>query len=134
MKFRFQKKVKYIKYTEFKQMEHNREFEDCWEFLRAIPHGKIISEEQFLYCLEYGRKMGIGGTTDKYQIEHLAYEEVENKYLRLGNHFGGASFYFYVSDQPEPINPIYDFGKVVSCDGYYENFIYGKYGKIDFMN
>lgn len=78
--------------------------------------------------------MGIGGTTDKYQIEHLTYKEVENKYLRLGDHFGGASFYFYVSNSPEPINPIYECGKVILCDGHYENFTYGKYGKIDFDN
>lgn len=126
--------MKIIKYTEFRQKATNKEFEDCWEFLRAIPHGKIVSEEQFLYCLKYGKEMGIGGTTDKHQIEHLAYKEVENKYLRLSDHFGGASFYFYVSDSPEPINPVYECGKVISCDGHYENFTYGKYGKIDFDN
>lgn len=124
-----------MKFSEYKEKRTKGEF-DSWSFLELVPHGKISTKEQYDYVMDYAKYMGVGGVTNKYNIENLPYEKVINHYLWLDSNFGGAAFYFCMSSIPEPINPVYEYesGKISKCDGYYEDFTYGKYGKIDFNN
>lgn len=127
------KTIKEIKLSEYREKISKGEF-SSWSFLDLMPHGKISTKEQYDYVINYGKHMGIGGVTNRESIENLPYEKVINRYIWVGSNFGGAVFYFFTSDIPEPINPDYEDGEVSKCDGYYEDFTYGKYGKFDFDN
>ena len=68
-------------------------------------------------------------------INHKYIVVEKGKYLRLGNWFGGASYYFFFGDQPEGIIETAvtnDWNVIETFKEYYEDFSYGKLGKIDF--
>lgn len=94
-----------------------------WAHLELRPHGKIKTKEQYDYVIYYGQHTSI--SVDERYIK--LFEEEQGKYLHLGNWFGGASFYFYFSDNPENIDGYFD-----EDAPKYEDFDYGKAGKIEF--
>lgn len=89
----------------------------AWADLELRPSGKIATREQYDYVLYYSKHTSIriedaGGTYIK------SFENAAGKYLCLGNWFGGAAFYFYVTDEP--------------CDNERKEFSYGRLGRIEF--
>ena len=103
----------------------------AWPDLELIPHGKVTTKKQYDYVLYYGQHTCIA-VDDRYI---KPFEEECGKYLHLGDWFGGASFYFYFSDHPEGV---YESairnknGVIVGYKDYYEDFTYGRCGKIEF--
>lgn len=105
--------------------------DSTWADLELIPHGKVITKEQYDYILYYGHHTGIA--VDERYIK--SFEEECGKYLHMGNWFGGASFYFHFSDKPEGVyeSAIRDKnGVIIGYKEYFEEFTYGRCGKIDF--
>lgn len=97
--------------------------------LELRPTGKIGTKEQYDYVVYYCEHTEIDGC----QIS--PFYIAEGKYLHIGNYFGGASFYFYLSDKPEGIyeEAINDeTGAIIGYKKFYKEFSYGKYGKIEF--
>lgn len=106
--------------------------DDSWGFLELRPTGRVVTKEQYDYVLYYGKNAGIA--VDNRYIR--PFEEEQGKYLHLGSHFGGASFYFYFSDKPEGDDKCAIFDKaglgIVGYTHYFEEFSYGKMGRIEF--
>lgn len=94
-----------------------------WADLELRPTGKIETKEQYDYVMYYGNHTPID-VGERYM---KSYEESKGKYLHLGSWFGGASFYYYCSDEPEHIDGYFEKDAPV-----YEKFSYGKFGKIEF--
>lgn len=95
------------------------------------PTGRVITKEQYDYILYYGKNVGIA-VDDRYI---KPFEEEQGKYLHLGSHFCGASFYFYFSDEPEGDEKCAIFdktGRIVDYPHYFKEFSYGKTGRIEF--
>ena len=92
-------------------------------FKIKTPTGKIETKEQYDYVMYYGNHTPID-VGERYM---KSYEESKGKYLHLGSWFGGASFYYYCSDEPEHIDGYFEKDAPV-----YEKFSYGKFGKIEF--
>ena len=94
-----------------------------WADLELRPTGKIETKEQYDYVMYYGNHTPID-VDERYM---KPFEESKGKYLHLGSWFGGASFYYYCSDEPEHIDGYFEKDAPV-----YEKFSYGKFGKIEF--
>lgn len=100
-----------------------------WAFLELRPTGKVLTKEQYDYVMYYAKHTGIDCSYVR------SFEEEKGKYLRLGSWFGGASYYFFFGDQPEGIieTAVTNEWKVIETfKEYYEDFSYGKLGKIEF--
>ena len=97
-----------MKWTEARERANDK----TWADLELRPTGIVTTKEQYDYVLYYAKHQQI----DTRYIK--PFNEVAGKYLRLGDWFGGAAFYFYFSDTPQT--------------GDKEEFSYGKFGKIEF--
>ena len=118
-----------MKWTDVEKLEK----ENCyWSYDETIrPTGKILTKEQFDYVLEYAKHAAIR------TVNFKSFEEAKGKYIILGNYFGGAVFYFRLNDKPEGVYETLIRNKdnyLIGYAKYYENFSYGKYGKIDFAD
>lgn len=88
-----------------------------------------MTREQYDYVKYYTEHTSIDGQYLK------TFEEAKGTYLCLGDWFGGAAFYFHLKDEPEGIwkyRIIDKAGAVIGYSKYYEDFSYGKFGKIEF--
>lgn len=100
-----------------------------WTDLECIPTGRIETREQYNYLKYYAEHTVID---DRYI---KSFEDSAGKYIHLGNWFGGAAFYFSLTDKPEGI---YETaikakdGSVIEYTEWYEEFSYGKLGEIEF--
>lgn len=93
---------------------------ETWAFLELRPTGKIETKEQYDYAVYYAEHKGLSGYLKPF-------EESKGKYLKLGSWFGGASFYLYCGDNPDNVDG--HFGKDAPV---YDEFSYGKFGRIEF--
>lgn len=103
--------------------------EKVWAFLELRPTGRVLTKEQYDYAMYYAKHTGIDCSYIR------SFEEEKGKYLRLGNWFGGASYYFFFGDQPEGIIETAvtnDWNVIETFKEYYEDFSYCKLGKIEF--
>lgn len=117
-----------MKWTEAK----SRCGDSVWADLELRPTGKIETKEQYDYVVYY--ESHIFPPSDL-RIAKIPFEHTKGKYLRLGNLFGGSSFYFYLDDEPDGKDMEYDsYGNLIKFISYYEEFSYGKFGKIEFEN
>lgn len=118
-----------MKWADVEKLEKNNCY---WSYDETIrPTGKILTIEQFDYVLEYAKYAAISTADIK------SFEEAKGKYIILGNYFGGAAFYFRLDDKPEGVYKTLIRDKnnwPIGYTRYYENFSYGKYGKIDFTH
>lgn len=106
-------------------------FGETWAFMELVPRGKVTTKEQYDYVLYYGQNTSIA-VDDRYI---KSFEDECGKYLHTGDWFGGASFYFYFSEKPEGIRESAirnKNGAIIDYKEYYEEFSYGKCGKIEF--
>ena len=114
-----------MKWSEAKEKADNK----VWADLELRPTGKVLTKEQYDYAVYYAKHTGI----DCRYVR--SFDEEKGKYLRLGNWFGGASYYFFFGNQPEGIIETAvtnDWNVIETFKEYYEDFSYGKLGKIDF--
>ena len=106
-----------------------REKLGAWTDIQCVPTGKITTKEQYDYLKYYVENTQID---DRYI---KSFKESKDKYIHMGSWFGGAAFYFYMSDEPQGN---YDYriedknGAIVGYTKYEEEFSYGKLGKIEF--
>lgn len=104
------------------------ERDKIWADLILRPTGQILTKEQYEY-IKYYEKHAL---SHKY-IAEIPFEEARGKYLHIGNYFGGAAYYFWLSDEPEGKDMIYnENGMPKGYSSHYNEFSYGKYGKIEF--
>lgn len=101
-----------------------------WQYDESIrPTGKILTKKQYDYVLEYGKHAAI-------KIDHISsFKDTKGKYITLGSLWAGAAFYFKVEDRPESVYKTAlrdENGAILGYKDYFEDFSYGKYGKIDF--
>lgn len=105
-----------------------------WAFLELMPQGKVTSREQYDYVVDYANAMGLNGYIKPF-------EEAKDKYINLGNFFGGARYYIVFGDKPDGVigTEIYQkvsnggktFSRILGYEKYHTEFTYGKLGKID---
>jgi hypothetical protein len=91
-------------------------------FVENIPSGTIETEEQWNYAKEYGDKLYIDTRYMK------SFEKDKGLLIGLGSWFGGASFYFSVSEYDEN-KPYW-----VKYPPEHLEWFWGNNGKIDFNN
>lgn len=75
-----------MKWSEAKEKADNK----VWADLELRPTGKVLTKEQYDYAVYYAKHTGI----DCRYVR--SFDEEKGKYLRLGNWFGGASYYFFL--------------------------------------
>lgn len=85
----------------------------CWAEEDAAPYGIVKTKEQYDYIKYYSDNTSIAFKLNDF-------ESCVGKYISMGSYFGGASFYFYATDNFDDV-----YGNDLS-------FCYGKYGKIEF--
>ena len=106
-----------------------REKLGTWTDIQCVPTGKIETREQYDYLKYYAENTPID---DRYI---KSFEESVGKYIHLGNWFGGAAFYFTLQDYPQGIFETAiekKDGLGIEYTEWYEDFSYGKLGKIEF--
>ena len=117
-----------MKWSEAKEKADDK----VWADLELRPTGKIKTKEQYDYVVYYESHIFQPSDTN---IAKIPFDQAKNKYLRLGNYFGGADYYFYLSDKPDGKDLILDSkGNFEGYSSFYEDFDYGKFGKIEFDN
>ena len=100
-----------------------KKMKDSWSFVKAAPCGLITSREQYDYMVAYSEKTNFGFYI-KGSYDIPTYRECYDKYLSMTSFFGGASFYFTITDLfHEYVN-----GRLIAVP---KKWDYGKYGKID---
>jgi hypothetical protein len=87
-----------------------------WAEIIAAPSGIIETYEQYEYIKYWAKHTGVNLDGMK------SFEEDKGRYLTIGSHFGGASFYFTTTE--------IEYEKSLGN----ENLIwsYGKYGRVEF--
>lgn len=99
------------------------EIKDSWRFLKAAPRGLITSREQYDYMVAYNEKTNFGFYI-KGSYDIPTYRECYDKYLSMTSFFGGASFFFTITDlYYEWVNE-----RLIAVP---KKWDYGEYGKID---
>lgn len=91
----------------------------------AAPYGRIDTKEQYNYMIYYDKETNFGfyyGDRDRHVP---TFEECKGKYLDMTSFFGGASFYFIISNHCNKWND-----ETKKFEVIYPDFNYGKYGKI----
>ena len=103
------------------QLDKNKP-SSSWATIDAAPFGIIETQEQYDYIIEYSNNSEISMDGIK------PFDQSKGMCLNLGNHFGGAAFYFCVG----PVERIIE-RRERHPDLYPENlsWSYDKYGKID---
>lgn len=100
-----------------------------WVSVELRPRGKVVSFLQYAYVLYYATNTGIDWKYIK------TFEEEKGRYLRIGHNIDGSKYYFFFSDYPEGVIETAEkneFGAYTKITEFYEEFSYGKFGKIEF--
>lgn len=95
----------------------------CWAYEMACPHGVITTQEQYDYIKYYSDNSDISMEGMK------CFEEDKGRYLNLGNHFGGASFYFCTMSVESAQESIKKYPNIFPET---VDWSWGDYGKIEF--
>lgn len=95
----------------------------CWAAEDAVPRGIIETQEQYDYIRYYSSHTEIGMEGMK------SFEEDKGRYLNMGNHFGGASFYFCTESQDTALKYTKQYPDIFPRT---IEWSWGKYGKIEF--
>lgn len=115
-----------MRWNEAKEKADNR----GWANIELRPTGKIKTKEQYDYVVYYESHVFQPSVR---KIAKTPFDQAKNKYLRLGDYCGGDGYFFYLSDRPDGKDLILDSsGNFAGYSSFYEEFDYGKFGKIEF--
>ena len=101
----------------------NNNANPCWLEFEAAPHGVIENEEQYNYIIRYSENSTISLDGMK------PYSLAKGMYLKLGNYFGGAAFYFTLIKLETAKKMQKKYPNIYPKD---LSWSYGKYGRVNF--
>lgn len=93
--------------------------------IEAAPYGRIDTKEQYDYMIHYDKETNLGFYHSDKDRHIPTFEECKGRYLDMTSFFGGASFFFIISNRCVRWND-----ETKEMDVVYPEFNYGTYGKI----